>query len=84
MLFTGEEQGEIGSHHYVEAHKNELLKISGILVDDHGTSGIVTVGTHENFRDIEATIRILGPLSGPLNLLEPKVSRTFGSDYARV
>lgn len=82
VLFTGEEQGEIGSHHYVEAHKQELLKISAILVDDHGTSRIVTVGTHENFEDIEATIRILSPLSGPLNLLEPKVSRTFGSDYA--
>jgi carboxypeptidase Q len=82
VLFTGEEQGEVGSRHYVEMHRDELPKISAILVDDNGTSRVVTVGIHENFADIESIVRILAPLSGPLKLLEPKLSRTFGSDYA--
>jgi hypothetical protein len=82
VLFTGEEQGEIGAHRYVTAHRDELPSISAILVNDTGTSRVVTIGIHENYPDLEATLRILAPLSGPLRLLEPKISRTFGSDYA--
>jgi carboxypeptidase Q len=82
VLFSGEEQGEVGSHLYVTQHKDELRKISGILVDDTGTGPIVTVGTHENYGDIEAIQEILAPVSSRLHLMEPKLSRTFGSDYA--
>jgi carboxypeptidase Q len=82
VLFSGEEEGEIGSHLYVTQHKDELAKISGILVDDTGTGPIVTVGTHENYNDIGAMQQILAPVSEQLHLLEPKLSRTFGSDYA--
>jgi len=82
VLFTGEEQGEIGSHHYVEAHQDELPNISAVLVNDTGASRVVAIGIHQNYADVEAVIRILAPLSGRLNLLEPKISRTFGSDYA--
>jgi carboxypeptidase Q len=82
VLFSGEEEGQIGSHLYVTQHKDQLAKISGILVDDTGTGPIVTVGTHENYNDIGATQHILAPVSEQLHLLEPKLSRTFGSDYA--
>jgi hypothetical protein len=82
VLFTGEEQGEIGSHHYVEAHRDELPNISAVLVNDTGASRVVAIGLHESYADVEAVLRILAPLSGTLNLLEPKISRTFGSDYA--
>jgi len=82
ILFSGEEQGLVGSSRYVDQHQNELAKISGILVDDTGTGPVVAIGTHENYSDIAATQQILAPIASPLHLLEPKLSRTFGSDYA--
>jgi hypothetical protein len=44
VLFTGEEEGDLGSSAYVKAHKTELPKISMCLVDDAGTGR--TVGLH--------------------------------------
>ena len=41
ILFTGEEQGLLGSKAYVEKHKDEMPKISACLVDDTGTGKIV-------------------------------------------
>lgn len=82
VLFTGEEQGEIGSHKYVEAHRDELPNISAVLVNDTGASRVIAIGIHQNYADVAAVIRLLAPISGRLNLLEPKISRTFGSDYA--
>lgn len=38
IMWTGEEQGLYGSRRYVEMHKNELDKISAVLVDDGGTN----------------------------------------------
>jgi hypothetical protein len=38
ILWTGEEQGLLGSAAYAKAHKDELEKISAVLVDDGGTN----------------------------------------------
>lgn len=38
ILWTGEEQGLLGSGAYVKAHKDDLEKISCVLVDDGGTN----------------------------------------------
>lgn len=38
IMWTGEEQGLLGSRAYVEKHKAELDKISAVLVDDGGTN----------------------------------------------
>ena len=40
ILFTGEEEGLLGSKAYVEKHKDEMPKISACLVDDTGTGKI--------------------------------------------
>jgi Zn-dependent M28 family amino/carboxypeptidase len=37
VLFTGEEQGTLGSRAYVAAHRSEMDKIAGVLVFDEGT-----------------------------------------------
>ena len=37
ILWSGEEQGLFGSAGYVEAHKDEMNKISAVLVDDGGS-----------------------------------------------
>ncbi len=81
VLFTGEEQGLVGSEKYVEAHKGELGKISGVLVHDMGTGRVRTLGLHDNYQDREIVDRVLAPLSS-LQLLEPKMARNFGTDHA--
>ena len=80
-LFTGEEQGLCGSVKYVEAHKSELGKISGILVHDTGTGRVLTLGLHDNFQDREIVDREIAPLR-ELQLLEPSMRRSFGTDHA--
>src|SRR6266568_823624 len=49
VLFSGEEEGLVGSKMYVDAHKNELEKISGVLVHDTGTGRVLTLGLHDNY-----------------------------------
>src|SRR5712692_1547052 len=48
VLFSGEEQGLNGSKEYVKAHKDEMEKISAVLVHDTGTGRVLTVGLHDN------------------------------------
>ncbi len=81
VLFSGEEEGLVGSAKYVEAHKGELDKISGVLVHDTGTGRVMTIGLHDNYQDRELVDRVLAPLSS-LKLLEPSMLRQFGTDHA--
>src|SRR5216683_93805 len=81
VLFTGEEEGLVGSVKYVEAHKNELEKISAVLVHDTGTGRVLTLGLHDNYQDREIVDQVLAPLK-ELKLLEPTMRRAFGTDHA--
>src|SRR5258708_6057548 len=81
VLFTGEEEGLVGSKRYVEAHKNDLEKISAVLVHDTGTGRVLTLGLHDNYQDREIVDQVLAPLK-ELKLLEPSMVRTFGTDHA--
>jgi carboxypeptidase Q len=81
VLFTGEEEGLVGSVKYVEAHKSELEKISGILVHDTGTGRVLTLGLHDNYQDREIVDQEIAPLR-ELKLLEPSMQRSFGTDHA--
>src|SRR5713101_869068 len=62
VLFTGEEEGLVGSVKYVEAHRDELEKISGVLVHDTGTGRVLTLGLHDNYQDREIVDQVLAPL----------------------
>src|SRR6202795_1371588 len=81
VLFTGEEEGLVGSAKYVEVHKSELEKISGILVHDTGTGRVLTLGLHDNYQDREIVDQEIAPLR-ELKLLEPSMQRSFGTDHA--
>src|SRR5882762_1040480 len=81
VLFTGEEEGLVGSKMYVDAHKNDLEKISGVLVHDTGTGKVLTLGLHDNYQDREIVDQVLAPLT-ELKLLEPSMQRSFGTDHA--
>lgn len=62
ILFSGEEQGTIGSREYVKAHRAEMDKIRGMIAYDAGI-GRVTGYSLGGRRDTEAPLReILKPL----------------------
>ena len=62
VLFSGKEQGTIGSFEYVKAHRAELDKIRAVIVFDSGI-GRVTGYSLGGRRDTEAGVReILKPL----------------------
>ena len=62
VLFSGEEQGTIGSYEYVKAHRAELDKIPAMVTFDAGI-GRVTGYSLGGRRDIEAGVReVLKPL----------------------
>jgi Zn-dependent M28 family amino/carboxypeptidase len=81
VLFTGEEEGLVGSVKYVEAHKNDLEKVSAVLVHDTGTGRVLKLGLHDNYQDRELVDQVLAPLR-ELKLLEPSTARSFGTDHA--
>ena len=62
VLFSGEEQGTVGSFEYVKAHRSELDKIRAMITFDAGI-GRVTGYSLGGRRDIEAGVReVLKPL----------------------
>ncbi len=81
VLFSGEEQGLVGSRKYVEAHKAELSKIDGVLVHDTGTGRVLSIGLQANYQDREVMDRIVAPLR-TLGLLELSMRGIRGTDHA--
>jgi len=83
VLFTGEEQGLNGSRAYVKAHKDELLKISAVLVHDSGTGKVLTVGLMANYAARESIDHALYPLAKAkeIGLAEPSLRTEGGSDH---
>ena len=79
VLFSGEEEGLIGSKEYVKAHKDELSKISAVLIHDTGTGRVLTIGMHDNYQARAVMDKVIAPL-GELKLLEPSMRRTYGED----
>lgn len=79
VLFSGEEEGLIGSKEYVKRHKDELNKISGVLVHDSGTGRVLTIALHDNYQARPLMDQVIAPL-GELKLLEPSMRRTYGTD----
>jgi Zn-dependent M28 family amino/carboxypeptidase len=83
VLFTGEEQGLNGSRAYVKAHKDELPKISGVLVHDSGTGKVLTIGLMGNYAVRESIDHALYPLASAkeIGLAEPSLRSEGGSDH---
>jgi carboxypeptidase Q len=83
VLFTGEEQGLNGSRAYVKAHKDELDKISAVLVHDSGTGKVLTIGLMANYAVRETIDHALYPLAlaKGIELSEPSLRNEGGSDH---
>jgi carboxypeptidase Q len=79
VLFTGEEQGTIGSFAYVKSHVAELDKIRGVIIFDSG-DGRITGYSLGGRRDTEAGLRqILRPLES-WGATEHTSDASFGTD----
>ena len=62
ILFSGEEEGEIGSRAYATAHRNELDKAAGVVVFDAGTGKTTTFSTGGRKDVLAAAQAMLTPL----------------------
>jgi hypothetical protein len=79
ILFSGEEQGTIGSFAYVKSHATELEKIRGVIIFDSG-SGRVPGYSLGGRRDTEAGLRqILKPLDA-WGVTQHTADASFGTD----
>ena len=79
VLFSGEEQGTIGSYEYVKAHRAELDKIRAMINFDSGI-GRVTGYSLGGRRDTEAGVReVLKPLES-WGVNNHTYDASFGSD----
>ncbi len=85
MLWGGEEQGLLGSAAYVKAHKDEMAKISAVLVHDGGTNycaGITATPTMKaQLESVFAPVTNLDP-EMPFKVREVKGLSGGGSDHA--
>jgi carboxypeptidase Q len=80
ILFTGEEQGLLGSWQYVRAHRAELDKYRGVVIFDAGI-GRVTGYSLGGRPDIEPAIReILKPFAG-WGVDQHTLDVSWGSDH---
>jgi hypothetical protein len=67
ILYSGEEEGLLGSHGYVKAHKAELDSIVGVLNDDEGTNA------ETGFSMLRGAEAMLAPLPPLVNEAFPKM-----------
>ena len=79
ILFSGEEQGTLGSYAYVTAHRAEMDKIRGVIIFDTGT-GRVTGYSLGGRRDTEPAIREILKTLDSWDLGHDTYDASFGTD----
>ena len=79
ILFSGEEEGMVGSHTYTTAHREELDKIAGVVIFDSGI-GRVTGFSLGGRRDVvNAATALVAPLK-PLDAATLTTDADWGTD----
>lgn len=86
VLWSGEEQGLLGSRDYAKKHEAEMPKISALINDDEGT------GYHAGYQIIEEQKPLMEQAIAPVNAAFPdlpaklvvtkRFSQPMGSDHA--
>ena len=76
ILFSGEEEGMVGSRAYVTAHRAEMDKIAGVVVVDSGTGRITGFATGGR-KDVKAAT---AKLMGPVKRIDRSVMLTTGAE----
>jgi hypothetical protein len=80
ILFSGEEEGLIGSRAYVSAHRNELDKAAGVVVFDSGTGKTTAFSTGGRKDVIAAAQTMLAPLE-QFGVSKADASAEAGTDH---
>ncbi len=79
ILFSGEEEGMVGSHTYTTSHREELDKIAGVVIFDSGI-GRVTGFSLGGRRDlVNAATTLVAPLK-PLDAATLTTDADWGTD----
>jgi carboxypeptidase Q len=80
ILFSGEEEGLLGSRAYARAHRPELDKAAGVIIYDSGTGK--TTGFADGGRKdvLDTAKRLLAPL-GQFGVTELKTDMEWGTDH---
>lgn len=85
MLWSGEEQGLLGSRAYVDQNPDVVKKVSACLVHDGGTNYVSGIKATEDmikpFEEIFAPVKQLDPRT-PFEIERVDVLRGGGSDHA--
>jgi carboxypeptidase Q len=81
VLFSGEEEGLLGSQAYVEAHQAEMAKIQAVLVLDNGTGRITGIGLQgrDELRDMWGSM--FAPIASDLGPLSVRSEIKTGTDH---
>ncbi|MGA3351340.1 MAG: M20/M25/M40 family metallo-hydrolase [Candidatus Sulfotelmatobacter sp.] len=80
ILFSGEEEGLLGSRAYAKAHRAELDKAAGVIIYDSGTgktTGFATGGR----KDVLETIKRLAAPLKQFGVTEFKTDMEWGTDH---
>jgi carboxypeptidase Q len=80
VLFTGEEQGLVGSRDYVKTHQDELDRVQGVVIHDTGTGRVLSFTLERRYDLREALDKLVEPLQ-KIGLGELSMRRTSGSDH---
>jgi carboxypeptidase Q len=81
VLFTGEEEGLLGSRTYVRSHEHELSKISAALMHDSGTGKVVSIDLEGDYAAREVMDEVAESMD-QFGLLELSLRRLLLSDDA--
>lgn len=81
VLFSGEEQGLLGSKAYAKAHKDELDKVQAVIVNDMGT-GRIRGWALQGREDVKAAMAgVISPMND-FGLREVSLARMGSTDHA--
>jgi len=80
ILFSGEEEGLLGSRAYSRAHRGELDNAAGVIVYDAGTGKATGFSTGGRTDVLETAKQIIAPLE-PFGVKELKTDMEWGTDH---
>lgn len=81
VLFSGEEEGLVGSQEYVKAHKAEMPRFSAVFVHDTGTGKVTGIGLHGNPQD-QSVFENEMPILKELGVVRYSTFLMGGTDHA--
>src|SRR6202166_2371651 len=80
ILFSGEEEGLIGSHAYAVAHRKELDKAAGVVIFDSGTGRVTGFSLGGRKDVVGAASKLVAPLQ-QFEAGTPVTTAEWGTDH---